>query len=169
MSVTKHNFSFVFSEAWIKALSEISYLAFALLVCIHQTVMPIRYQTKVCQILPARVVWRYIPLYTPAKRRISGSQDTFSTGEHKVFEACYESESYSENLRYQVWLALYHPDEAVSFTSDVQASFETVHSRQVPRLSRNLHATVPHLLTVVLYECLQVLKTCKELRNERKR
>ena len=103
MSVTKHNFSSVFSEAWIKALSVRNILSGFRTTGVYP---PNRDAIKVpdesMPDLASRSGLAYIPLYTPAKRRISGSQDTFSTEEHEVFEACYESESYSENPRYQV-------------------------------------------------------------------
>ena len=92
MRISKHNFSTVFSEAWVQALTPKNILA-----GFHTTGIypPDRNSIKLPgPSLAQKTGIAYIPLYTPAKRRVShpGIENVTFTEEEEDddFEMCYE-------------------------------------------------------------------------------
>ncbi len=53
----------------------------------------------------------YMPLYTPAKRRIPNLEcSKFTEEEQEDFQRVYDSRSETDDPKYQSWLRMYHPD-----------------------------------------------------------
>ena len=113
--ISKHNFSVIFSEAWIYALTPSNILSGFRKTGVYPPnrnaiVLPSDPQEN----LAARSGVAYIPLFSPAKRRLS-SQVTFTAEEVEHFETCLdEGTGDRSDSRYQTWLKRYHPDLAPS-------------------------------------------------------
>ena len=115
MQVNKLNFSALFSEAWVQALTPKNILS-----GFHTTgVYPpdrsaIKLPGEKTLDLAQKTGIAYIPLYTPAKRRISDltsvASSAISEDELEDFQSFYEEGGDSENPRYQRWVKMYHPE-----------------------------------------------------------
>ncbi len=52
-----------------------------------------------------------MPLYTPAKRRISDvTSSKFTEGKQENFQKVYDSRGETDNPKYQTWVKVYHPN-----------------------------------------------------------
>ena len=113
--ISKHNFSSVFGEAWIQAMTPKNILA-----GFHTTgIYPpdrnaIKLPGESVPSLALKTGIAYIPLYTPAKRRVShpGIRNvTFTEEEEDDFRLCYEEGGHYNfgSRRYQQWLKVNHP------------------------------------------------------------
>ena len=127
--VTKHNFSSVFSEAWIQALTPKNIVSgFRTTGVYPPDRNAITLPSDVKQALAQKAGIAYIPLYTPAKRRITSftpASSTFTDEEHENFTMCYEEEGACnfEDSRYHMWLKTYHPDSSLVIDSPLPTSY----------------------------------------------
>ena len=124
--VTKLNFSPLFSEAWVRALTPRNIISgFRTTGVYPPDRTAIRLPCEQMPNLAQKTGIAYIPLYTPAKRRISAiasASPKFSKEEHENFGKCYEAGANSDESRYQVWLKMYHPTCNSTLLSDSSLS-----------------------------------------------
>ena len=103
--VTKLNFSPLFSEAWVQALTPRNIISgFRTTGVYPPDRTAIRLPCVQMPNLAQKTGIAYIPLYTPAKRRISAiasESPKFSKEEHENFGKCYEAGANSDDSRYQ--------------------------------------------------------------------
>ncbi len=130
MRVSKLNFSSLFSEAWVRALTPRNILSGFRTTGVYppdrnalqlpgETVLDLAQKTGIA----------YIPLYTPAKRRISdhiSASSTFSEDEQEEFQKVYEDGGTSDNPRYQLWLRMYRPDSLLMSGSPLPECYQPV-------------------------------------------
>lgn len=123
--VSKENFSSIFSEAWMQAMTPKNILSGFHVTGIYPPNRNAIILPEECAPgLAQETGIAYIPLYTPTKRCVSDKdiEDiTFTEEEEDDFELCYE-ESGTWNLgnsRYQQWLRKNHPTSVVSDRSYV--------------------------------------------------
>ena len=117
--MTKLNFSALFSEVWVQALTPKNVISGFQTTGVYP---PDRNAIKlpgeeVPNLSTTKTGITYIPLYTPAKRRISDrvySCAKFTNEEHEDFQRVYDSSSETDNPKYQSWLSMYHPDSLLS-------------------------------------------------------
>ena len=116
--VTKLNFSALFSEAWVQALTPKNVISgFQTTGVYPPDRNAIKLPGEEVPNLSTKTGITYIPLYTPAKRRISDrvySCAKFTNEEHEDFQRVYDSSSETDNPKYQSWLSMYHPDSLLS-------------------------------------------------------
>ena len=127
MQVNKLNFSSLFSDAWVQALTPRNILA-----GFHTTgVYPpdrnaVKSPGEQTLDLAQKTGIAYIPLYTPAKRRIAdrtSASSAFSEDELEDFQSFYEEGGDCENPRYQKWLKMYHPESLLLSGSPLPVSY----------------------------------------------
>lgn len=118
--ISKENFSSIFSEVWIQTMTPKNILS-----GFHTTgIYPpdrnaITLPFESAPNLAQETDIAYIPLYTPAKRRVSNQgivNVTFTEEEEEDFKLCYEEGGAwnLESLRYQQWLKINHPTTVAS-------------------------------------------------------
>lgn len=116
--VTKHNFSALFSEAWVQAMSPRNILSgFRTTGVYPPDRSAITLPSEEVPKLATSSGIAYIPLYTPVKRRISDSADSrfkFTAEEQEEFQRIYDDADEADCPRYQSWLKMYHPDTLLS-------------------------------------------------------
>ncbi len=113
--VTKQSFSSLFSEAWIQSLTPRNILAGFRTTGVYPfNRNAIKLPGEELPNLAQKTGIAYIPLYTPVKRRVCGSNATFTEEEQEEFEACYEEGGSSKSPRYQTWMQMYHSDSLLS-------------------------------------------------------
>lgn len=112
--ITKHNFSVVFSEAWVSALTQKNIVSGFRTTGIYPPnrnaiTLPIDESEN----LATQSGVAYIPLYTPAKRRLSTSSTSltiFTSAEMESYALQFEEGTGCEtDARYQAWLTMYRP------------------------------------------------------------
>ena len=110
--VTKYDFSRLFSEAWMKALTPKNIVSgFA-----TTGIYPVDRNALVAKRSPVKSRLPFVPLFTPSKRvslNHSPARATFSHIELERFENLYRRGKDTENTRYQLWLKTYHPEDFV--------------------------------------------------------
>ena len=123
--VTKLNFS-LFSEAWVHAMSPRNITAgFRTTGVYPLDRSAIKLPGEKTLDLAEKTGIAYIPLYTPAKHRISAvTAPSFGEDEHNEFESFYEDGSESDHPRYQTWLRMYHPEALLLSGSPLPASYQ---------------------------------------------
>ena len=114
--ISKHNFSSIFSEAWLKSMTPINVLAGFRTTGVY----PLNRDAiklpgdGVVSSLCQKTGISYIPLYTPIKRRISEvsvTSPSFTQSELLEFEQYYDDGLMCcENPRYKLWLETYQPE-----------------------------------------------------------
>lgn len=126
MRVAKHNFSSLFSEAWVQALTPRNIISgFRTTGVYPPDRKAIKLPSEEMPNLAQQTGIAYIPLYTPAKRRVSDLPSaTFTEEEQEHFERCYEDGGSSENPQYQIWLKMYHPDSLLSSDSPLLKPYQ---------------------------------------------
>ena len=130
MQVTKLNFSSLFSEAWVQALTPRNIMSgFRTTGVYPPDRNAIKTPSEVMPCLAQKTGIAYIPLYTRAKRRISdlaSACSTFTEEEQEVFEMCYQDSDSSDNPRYQMWQKMYHPDSVLLSVSPLPEPYRPV-------------------------------------------
>ena len=126
--VTKSNFSRLFSEAWIQALTPRNIVSgFRITGVYPADRSAIKLPSDEGPSLAEKTGVAYIPLYTPAKRRISGSTSciNFTEEEQEEFEECFEEGTGNrEDSRYQLWINMYHPHSSLIADSPLPLSYQ---------------------------------------------
>ena len=129
MVISKHNFSDVFSEAWLKSMTPKNILAGFRTTGVY----PLNRDAiklpgddvtlNLCQ----KTGLSYIPLYTPVKQRISvGVKESskFSQSELFKFEQCYYFNQDCDDPRYKLWMSTYHPEMPLLEESPAQSCYQ---------------------------------------------
>ena len=141
MLVTKYNFSALFSEAWVQAMTPRNIIAgFRTTGVYPPDRSAIKLPGEEVPNLATKSKIAYIPLYTPVKRRISNSEGLcckFTEKEQDEFQRLYEysddeddsgdgdgdEEGRKDNPRYRSWLQMYHP-EMLQLDSPLPSSYQ---------------------------------------------
>lgn len=160
--VSKHNFSSLFSEAWIRALTPHNIVSgFRITGVYPPDRNAISLPTDEKQNLAQKSGVAYIPLYTPAKRRIPSLYLTFTDEELEYFEECFEDGTGNrEDSRYQAWLRMNHPDVSFSVVSPPYKPAEK-HSS----LGNFLDSSPDRSFPVVTSSSLRVLTSSENLKK----
>ena len=111
--ITKYEFSRLFSEAWMKAMTPRNIVSGFSVTGIY----PLdRNAVASVEKSPTKPRIPFVPLFTPSKRvslAHSPARAIFSHSELERFECLYRRGKDSTSARYQQWLKTYHPEEYV--------------------------------------------------------
>ena len=125
--ISKHNFSLVFSEAWVRALTPKNIVSgFRTTGVYPPDRNAISLPSDQKQNLAAQSGVAYIPLYTPAKRRLSCSSSitAFAEEEMECFDTCFEEGTGDrDDSQYQAWLKMYYPEALSPVNSPLSAVY----------------------------------------------
>ena len=186
-SITKYDFSRLFGEAWIKAMTPKNILSgFAV-----TGICPLNRNALVAGGIrksPDKPKLPFIPLFTPSKRvslSHSPKRAWFSHSEVERFESLYRCGKDLESIRYQEWLRMYHSEDFVEQqesggSCDSSTEVYTQSSRHSalkkflvlphpPTKESKSSQVKPAARVLTSAECLQQMKEKEEIKEEKRR
>ena len=184
--VTKYEFSRLFGEAWMKAMTPkniVSGFAVTGVYPVDRNALAVSGGKSP----PAKPRMPFIPLFTPSKRvslAHSPKRACFNRSELERFESLYRSGKDLESMRYQEWLKMYHSEDFVEGEeSDDSGDLSANAYRQASRSSalkqflvlpqppskesQSKAKAAARILTSA--ECLQQMKEKEEKKEEKRR
>ena len=120
--ISKHNFSSIFSEAWLRSMTSINVLSGFRTTGVYplnRDAIELPGEDVVLNLCQKTGI-SYIPLYTPVKRRISEisvASPSYTPEELLEFEHCFDDRRACDNPRYRLWLETYRPEEPLLYES----------------------------------------------------
>ena len=184
--ITKYDFSRLFSEAWMKAMTPKNIVSGFSITGIY----PLnRSAIDTVEKSPIKTRFPFIPLFTPSKRvslSHSPARAIFSRSELERFESVYRRGKDIESTRYEQWLKMYHSEDFIEPGEDEYSSSDSIPGSSYRQASRQSalkrFLTVPRpppresqlkekpsarILTSA--ECLQQMKEKEEQKDEKRR
>lgn len=188
-SITKYDFSRLFGEAWIKAMTPKNILSgFAVTgICpLDRNALSVGVRKS-----PDKPKLPFIPLFTPSKRvslSHSPKRGWFTHSEAERFESLYRCGKDLESVRYQEWLKMYHSEDFVEQKESGSSSDSSTDNMDVYKQASRQSAlkkflVLPHPPTrksmsskvepaariLTSAECLQQMKEKEEIKEEKRR